>query len=104
MEKVTAYVTRRRETPQLLVLRDRGHADVGLVVPGGAMRAEESPVDAVARELREESGLDSLGSWRPLGSIRYSDAEGRAVERHYFHGLVQGDLSGRLDARDTERR
>src|SRR5690348_15940006 len=54
--KVVCYIVR---DGQLLVFR---HADydlehVGLQVPAGSIRPEESPEDAALREAREETGL-----------------------------------------------
>ena len=45
MEKVTAYVTRLRDgVAQLLLLRDPGPADFGLVVPGGTVKEGDGGV------------------------------------------------------------
>lgn len=91
MEKVTAYLTRLRNgVAQLLVFRDPGHADFGLVVPGGTVEQAESLEHALLREVREESGLESVRVLRHLGTVTYADAAGTPVVRHYFHGIVDG--------------
>lgn len=53
--KACAYVT-RKDCSQLLVFRSEEHDS--LQIPKGTIEPGESPVDAVRREVREESGLD----------------------------------------------
>ena len=75
---------------QLLAFRDPGHADFGLVVPGGTVEEGETPEQAVSRELREASGLDAVRAWHYLGSMGYVGAGGTPIVRHYFHGVLEG--------------
>ncbi len=86
MEKVTAYITRRsKDSVELLVFRDPGHADFGLVVPGGTVEAHERLEDALVREVREESGFSSVRVLAYLGAVEYTGLGGGVVTRHYYH-------------------
>ena len=48
---------------ELLVFEHAGAPEAGLQVPGGTVEDGETPVQAVAREVLEESALP-LGGWR----------------------------------------
>jgi len=63
--KVTAFVTRRREDiVELLVFQ---HPTAGLQLPAGTIDDGETPLQAVVREVFEETGLTSLGSVTSIG-------------------------------------
>ncbi len=69
VDKVTAFVTRRRaEAAQLLVFY---HDRSGVQVPAGTVESGESPNAAVIRELAEETGLTDLDLRRSLGCTVY---------------------------------
>jgi len=91
MEKVTAYITRGGDgAAQLLVFRDPGHADFGLVVPGGTVQEHERLEEALLREIQEESGFASVRVLGYLGAVEYTGAGGTPVTRHYYHCAVEG--------------
>ena len=66
-DRATAVVRRRG---RLLLVRDRGFRQFSL--PGGGLRHGETAEEAVVRELREETGLETL-SLTPLPWCRTSD-------------------------------
>ena len=68
--KVLCYIVR---DDQLLVFR---HADynlehVGIQVPAGSIRHQESPEDAALREAHEETGLSQFSVACKLGETIY---------------------------------
>jgi ADP-ribose pyrophosphatase YjhB (NUDIX family) len=66
-DRATAVV---RRGGRLLLVRDRGFHQFSL--PGGGVKEGETPEEAVARELQEETGLKAL-RLEPLRRCRTSD-------------------------------
>ncbi len=80
VEKAYGFVLREgAEGRELLVFEHAGMPEAGLQVPGGTIDAGETPLQAVAREVLEESGLP-LGGWRPAASFE--------VEGNLWHCFV----------------
>ncbi|MEO7993925.1 MAG: NUDIX domain-containing protein [bacterium] len=89
--KALAYITRGTE---VLVLRDIAGALKGFAqVPGGTMKAGESPEDAVLREAEEETGLRGLEIVAKLGYLEMPCPihEHELQQRHYFHLICVGE-------------
>lgn len=80
--RVVAYVTRGDE---LLVLRYSGEGvpPTGPEVPGGGVGAGEDHVDALHREVEEETGLTGLQFVGKLGVSEFV-ANGWRHEQHFF--------------------
>lgn len=81
--KVCAYLTRQGGT-ELLVFRGPGHE--GLQIPKGTVEPDETPDDALRREVAEESGLVVDGVQRLTSDIwtRRPDPLKKYV-RHFYH-------------------
>jgi 8-oxo-dGTP pyrophosphatase MutT (NUDIX family) len=76
IEKVTAFVTRPTEEGiELLLLQ---HPYAGVQIPAGTVE-DESPEEAVLREVAEETGIDSATIRCNLGSDRGSLPEGQRI-------------------------
>jgi 8-oxo-dGTP pyrophosphatase MutT (NUDIX family) len=73
---------------RLLVLRHRDFPpeQVGLQVPGGTIRDDETPAAAALRELVEETGRAAFRIVRALGTADYDITPHRheVQERHFF--------------------
>jgi 8-oxo-dGTP pyrophosphatase MutT (NUDIX family) len=74
---------------RLLVFRhtDYSYEEVGIQIPAGSIRAEESPEDAALREVREETGLTQFKIVKKLGEVDYDISPYRfeIQHRHVFH-------------------
>jgi ADP-ribose pyrophosphatase YjhB (NUDIX family) len=77
----------------LLVRHTYGNRSEWLL-PGGAVRRNEPPVEAAQRELREETGL-SIEDWRPLGSV-HTSVDNRKNAIHCFEARLAPGASGEL--------
>ena len=83
--KVLAYITRAApEGLQLLVFEHQGSPEAGVQVPGGTVDPGEELLDALRREVVEESGLTDLAVVCPLAADPF-EWEGRTQLRHVFH-------------------
>ena len=82
-DRATAIV---RRDGLLLLVQERGFRHFSL--PGGGLQRGESPEEAVARELEEETGLRAV-SLTPLPQCRTSDIYNTY---HVFEVLAEGSL------------
>lgn len=86
VQKACAYVT--RESGELLVFEGPGHA--GLQVPKGTVEADETPREAVFREIAEETGLGLVASVTRLACDlwRRRRSPPRWYVRYFYHATV----------------
>jgi 8-oxo-dGTP diphosphatase len=85
--KVSAYITRKRQGQmELLVFTQRGIPEAGLQVPGGGIEPGEPYLDALHREIAEESGLTELGRITPLCDyVFYSPVMEQDTHCYVYH-------------------
>ena len=76
IEKAYGFVLRGEAgARELLAFEHAGRPEAGLQVPGGTVEAGETPIEAVAREVLEESGLP-LDGWRAAATFEREGAPG----------------------------
>ncbi len=69
VQKAYGFVLREGgDGRELLVFEHAGQPEAGLQVPGGTVEEGETPLEAVAREVLEESGLP-LDGWREAAAF-----------------------------------
>lgn len=94
-EKAHVYIV---HGGRLLVLREIGHADSGVQVPGGTLDPGESPEAGARREVAEETGREDLVIDGYLGShiwnYQWRHVAGR-YRRHFFFGRFRGAVPER---------
>lgn len=85
VDKVLCYVVR---DGRLLVFRHTDHSseEVGIQVPAGGLRPDETPEEAALREAREETGFTHFTILRKLGETTYDISPYRfeIQRRHIF--------------------
>ncbi|WP_404408268.1 NUDIX domain-containing protein [Jeotgalibacillus malaysiensis] len=88
-QKVLAYITREIDgKTELLVFSQKDHPQAGLQVPGGGVEDDELLIDALYREIEEETGLkrDELQLQGKLHKqMYYSEDRSKYYERNFFH-------------------
>jgi len=86
VQKACAYIT--RQTGELLVFDGPEHD--GLQIPKGTLESDESPREALFREVIEESGLGTLSSTSHLTTDVWTRRESppKCYVRHFFHSTV----------------
>lgn len=86
--KVTAYITRfHNGTQQLLVFKEEGYEYLGLQVPGGTVENNEDLLNAVIREVKEESGITNLTNIALLGDYTYSSEKLQSLVKRYYYQM-----------------
>ena len=88
--RCVAYITRG---DQLLVFEQIKYPEVGVQVPAGHPKENESLESAVLREAEEESGLTGFIIVDYLGWKEYDFSDqGYGVERrHFYHLIYEGE-------------
>jgi 8-oxo-dGTP pyrophosphatase MutT (NUDIX family) len=95
VEKVVAYVVRGDRLAVFVHLDDTNPVyESGLQVPAGTVEVGESPVEAVLREVLEETGLRDVRVRAHLGVADYDvrPAVDAIHRRHYFQLAVDGPV------------
>lgn len=78
IDKVTAFITRKSRDGHELLLFEHPHA--GIQIPAGTVEDQETPKEAVIREVAEETGLTtSLSIRRYLGCSEDTLPEGERI-------------------------
>jgi 8-oxo-dGTP pyrophosphatase MutT (NUDIX family) len=87
-EKVGAYIVRRLDSdPEIFLYSRRYDPDAPLQIPGGGILSEETPQQALDREIKEETGFGPLPVIRKI-AISETPWLFRAIKRHWY--LIDG--------------
>jgi 8-oxo-dGTP pyrophosphatase MutT (NUDIX family) len=87
VRKAYGYVTRKHNgTAQVLVFTHKFVPEAGIQIPKGTFREDESPLEAVTREIIEETGLTNFTVEREIAvdQWKYLDEADEVEERHFF--------------------
>jgi 8-oxo-dGTP pyrophosphatase MutT (NUDIX family) len=83
-EKVGAYIVRHLDgEPQIFLYSRRYDPDAPLQLTSGGIRSEETPEQALWRELKEETGFDPLPVIRKVG-VSETPLLVRSIKRHWY--------------------
>ena len=100
-QKVVIYVVKN---DKLLVFRhvDFSYEELGIQVPTGSIKDDETPEDAALRELKEETGYDCFQITSALGEASYDMTPHRPEiqERHFFLATPTADLPERWQSEE----
>jgi 8-oxo-dGTP pyrophosphatase MutT (NUDIX family) len=98
-QKVLAYITRAKPNgPELLVFKHRDFPEAGIQVPAGTVNKSENLIDALKREIKEESGIELKSGSLFLGSFDFirPDTQERQI-RNVYHCPIGNDLPDSWD-------
>lgn len=92
---VIAYIYRlKNDAPELLVFAHKGMPSVPLQEPGGGVETNEDLIEALKREIEEESDLKELELVRKLGVVEHEQPEQqRIAQRHFYLLKADSDIA-----------
>lgn len=106
LQRIAAYAVIRRDDAILLTRISRlGHHAGWWTLPGGGVDHGERPADAVAREVREECGVDcSVGELLDVHDVHFQGTapSGRHEDFHGVHLLFAAELDDEAEPRVVE--
>lgn len=92
--KVLAYITKgQKSNLEILVFKHRDHPEAGLQVPGGTVEEDELLVNAMYREIEEETGIvrEDLTMVGNIHTYNYYPINRNTIhERAFFHFTYSG--------------
>jgi 8-oxo-dGTP pyrophosphatase MutT (NUDIX family) len=65
VDKITAFITRKKTNEELLLIQ---HPNAGIQIPAGTVEEGETVVEALKREIQEETGIRSIKIKNYIGS------------------------------------
>ncbi|HJF32241.1 MAG TPA: NUDIX domain-containing protein [Sporosarcina psychrophila] len=101
--KVLAYITKGEDAErEILVFEQKDFPEAGLQVPGGSIEEDELLIDALYREIEEETGInrDELVLKGKVNKTNYFPEHKNVVyERNIFHLAFIGEVHAGWDYR-----
>ncbi|MCK1988980.1 MULTISPECIES: NUDIX hydrolase [Lysinibacillus] len=91
VEKAFGYITREHgEQIQVLVF-EQNTVGAGIQVPKGTIEEGETPLEAVKREMLEETGLTTLVVQELIAQDYFNHPSGVLQKRYFYHLTISGE-------------
>lgn len=90
LEKAFGYITRECEGRIQVLVFEQNTAGAGIQIPKGTVEEGETPLEAVIREMAEETGLTNL-EVKGLIAHDYAEHYSGALQKRYFYHLISND-------------
>ncbi|KAB0443768.1 NUDIX hydrolase [Lysinibacillus fusiformis] len=91
IEKAFGYITREHgEQIQVLVF-EQNTVGAGIQVPKGTIEEGETPLEAVKREMLEETGLTTLVVQELIAQDYFNHPSGVLQKRYFYHLTISGE-------------
>lgn len=91
VEKAFGYITREHgEQIQVLVF-EQNTVGSGIQVPKGTIEEGETPLEAVKREMLEETGLTTLVVQELIAQDYFNHPSGVLQKRYFYHLTISGE-------------
>ncbi|MFL0505806.1 NUDIX domain-containing protein [Ureibacillus sp. 179-F W5.1 NHS] len=100
IKKAYGYVIRMKEgAPQVLVFQHI-NLEAGIQIPKGTVNANETPLEGVIREMKEETGLTEFVVDRMVAEDFWENDDG-VIHHRYFYKILVEDAPDEWDYQPT---
>lgn len=90
LEKAFGYITRQYEERLQVLVFEQNTVGAGIQIPKGTVEEGETPLEAVMREMVEETGLTNL-IVQGLIAQDYAEHYSGALQKRYFYHLTSDE-------------
>lgn len=90
VEKAFGYITREHEGQLQVLVFEQNTEGAGIQIPKGTVEEGEAPLEAVSREMFEETGLSHL-TVKGLIAEDYFNHYSGALQKRYFYHLTTNE-------------
>lgn len=90
LEKAFGYITRDWEGRIQILVFEQNTVGAGIQIPKGTVEDGETPLEAVLREMVEETGLTNL-KVKGLIAQDYAEHYSGAIHKRYFYHLLSNE-------------
>lgn len=85
VEKAYGYITRKHEGHLQVLVFEQNSVGSGIQVPKGTIEEGETPLEAIAREMYEETGLTDIIVQELIAQDYYEHYSGALHKRYFYH-------------------
>ena len=85
VEKAYGYITRKHEGHLQVLVFEQNSVGSGIQVPKGTIEEGETPLEAIAREMFEETGLTDLIVQELIAQDYFEHYSGALHKRYFYH-------------------
>ncbi|WP_375199309.1 NUDIX hydrolase [Bacillus sp. RS11] len=90
VEKAFGYITREHESRLQVLVFEQNTEGAGIQIPKGTVEKGETPLEAVTREMFEETGLSHL-TVKALIAQDYFNHHSGVLQKRYFYHLTTNE-------------
>lgn len=91
VEKAYGYITREHEGRLQVLVFEQNTEGAGIQIPKGTIEEGETPLEAITREMFEETGLEDLVVHNLIAQDYFEHYTG-VLHKRYFYHLTTHDL------------
>jgi 8-oxo-dGTP pyrophosphatase MutT (NUDIX family) len=93
VEKAFGYITREHKEQIQVLVFEQNTIGAGIQVPKGTVEDGETPLEAVKREMLEETGLTSLVVQGLIAQDYFNHPSGVLQKRYFYHLTTKEETS-----------
>lgn len=100
IKKAYGYVIRIKDGKNQVLVFQHSIKEAGIQIPKGTVKSDETTVDAVVREMKEETGLKDIVVENLIAEDYWENVDG-AIHNRYFYKISVSDVPDQWSHRPT---